>query len=194
MKVLDLQCQHAHSFEGWFGSEDDFQSQLARGLVECPMCGDARIIKKLSAPRLNLLSTRAEARSDNVSPAASPSAGAVAKVPESASTHAHDNALANTLANTLGNAPHAAMPAAMHTMLQDPQFQAAYLQMTRTLMAQTEDVGNQFAEEARKMHYGEADERAIRGQATQDEALELLDEGIDVMQLPLPKALKESLQ
>jgi hypothetical protein len=68
------------------------------------------------------------------------------------------------------------------------------LQMARTLMAQTEDVGNQFAEEARKMHYGEADERAIRGQATQDEALELLDEGIDVMQLPLPKALKESLQ
>jgi hypothetical protein len=186
MKVLDLQCQHAHSFEGWFGSEDDFQSQLVRGLVECPMCGDARIIKKLSAPRLNLLSTRAETRSDNASPALSSSSGAVAKVPESASAHAHDNTLSNT--------PHAAMPAAMQTMLQDPQFQAAYLQMARTLMAQTEDVGNQFAEEARKMHYGEADERAIRGQATQDEALELLDEGIDVMQLPLPKALKESLQ
>ena len=40
MKVLDLQCPHAHSFEGWFGSEDDFQDQLARGLVECPVCGD----------------------------------------------------------------------------------------------------------------------------------------------------------
>ena len=54
MKVLDLQCQHHHSFEGWFGSEDDFQSQNARLLVECPFCGDHQITKMLSAPRLNL--------------------------------------------------------------------------------------------------------------------------------------------
>jgi hypothetical protein len=40
MKVLNLQCAHGHGFEGWFGSEDDFQDQLGRGLVECPMCGD----------------------------------------------------------------------------------------------------------------------------------------------------------
>ena len=54
MKVLDLQCSQQHSFEGWFGSEDDFQSQLSRGLVQCPLCGNAEIIKKLSAPRFNL--------------------------------------------------------------------------------------------------------------------------------------------
>ncbi len=191
MKVLDLQCQHAHSFEGWFGSEDDFQSQLARGLVECPMCGDASITKKLSAPRLNLLGARSQAHSDTA-PSSSSSAGVVANAP--AASAAHASALQIKLENMPANGSHTLTPAAMQTMLQDPQFQAAYLQMARTLMAQTEDVGNQFAEEARKMHYGEADERAIRGQATQDEALELLDEGIDVMQLPLPKALKESLQ
>ena len=54
MKVLDLQCSQQHSFEGWFGSEDDFQNQLTRGLVQCPMCGIAEITKKLSAPRFNL--------------------------------------------------------------------------------------------------------------------------------------------
>ena len=54
MKVLNLQCSHAHGFEGWFASEDDFQSQLSRGLVECPMCGDTAVVKLLSAPRLNL--------------------------------------------------------------------------------------------------------------------------------------------
>src|SRR5687768_5661899 len=54
MKVLDLQCSHRHSFEGWFGSEVDFQDQLGRGLVECPLCGDIAISKMLSAPRLNL--------------------------------------------------------------------------------------------------------------------------------------------
>ena len=54
MKVLNLQCSHSHSFEGWFASENDFQSQLARGLVECPLCGDTHVSKMLTAPRLNL--------------------------------------------------------------------------------------------------------------------------------------------
>ena len=57
MKVLDLFCADDHAFEGWFGSEDDFQSQLARGLVQCPLCGNAHIRKGLSAPRLNLRSS-----------------------------------------------------------------------------------------------------------------------------------------
>ena len=57
MKVLDLKCAHQHVFEGWFASEDDFQSQLTRDLVQCPMCGDAAISKQLSAPRLNLGAT-----------------------------------------------------------------------------------------------------------------------------------------
>ena len=60
MKVLDLQCAHDHRFEGWFDSEDDFQSQLARGLLTCPMCGSDRVQKKLSAPRLNLVGARVE--------------------------------------------------------------------------------------------------------------------------------------
>ncbi|MGA1725517.1 MAG: DUF1178 family protein, partial [Burkholderiaceae bacterium] len=54
MKVLDLACEVGHSFEGWFGSEDDYLDQRARGLVTCPACGSATIEKKLSAPRLNL--------------------------------------------------------------------------------------------------------------------------------------------
>ena len=55
MKVLDLQCGLRHSFEGWFGSEEAFQSQLARGLVECPMCADKAVVKMPSAPRLNTI-------------------------------------------------------------------------------------------------------------------------------------------
>jgi hypothetical protein len=179
MKVLDLQCQHAHSFEGWFGSEDDFQSQLVRGLVECPLCGDATITKKLSAPRLNLSGSR-----------------------EVAVAHqATDSVAGRALSTEAGNSESSNGPAkdqtkdpVMQAMLQDPQFQAAYLHMARKIMANTEDVGNQFAEEARKIHYGEAKERGIRGQASHDERMELLEEGIDVMPLPLPKALKEPLQ
>ena len=75
-----------------------------------------------------------------------------------------------------------------------PALQAAWLQLARKVVANTEDVGPRFADEARRMHHGEIQERAIRGQATAQEALQLLDEGIAVMPLPLPAAAKETLQ
>lgn len=143
MKVLDLQCSQNHSFEGWFASEDEFQSQLARGLVECPLCGDRTVSKMLSAPRLNLGATQPAPRQEVVS-----------------------------------------MP--------DASLQAAWLKMVRHVMANTEDVGERFAEEARGIHYGETEERAIRGQASREETEALLEEGIAVLPLPVPKSLKET--
>jgi len=72
--------------------------------------------------------------------------------------------------------------------------QAAWLRAVQHVMNNTDDVGDRFAEEARKIHYGEADERAIRGKATPDEAEALRDEGIDVVSLPVPAAFKGTLQ
>jgi len=46
-------------------------------------------------------------------------------------------------------------------------------------------VGDQFADEARRIHYGEADEREIYGQATLDEAQDLIEEGVPVAPLPM---------
>ena len=71
--------------------------------------------------------------------------------------------------------------------------QAAWLEVAKHVIANTEDVGSSFASEARKIHYGEADERAIRGQATQDQTMELLEEGIDVKPMPIPDSLKRPL-
>lgn len=68
------------------------------------------------------------------------------------------------------------------------------MQMVRRVMANTEDVGERFAEEARKIHYGESDERGIRGQATPEETEALLDEGIAVVPLPVPPGFKDTLQ
>jgi len=62
------------------------------------------------------------------------------------------------------------------------------------VLAHTEDVGPQFAEEARKIHYGESEARHIRGQATREETEALLDEGIEVLPLPVPENLKGPLQ
>jgi len=54
LKVFDLQCEHGHLFEGWFGSHEDYDSQQARGLVACPVCNSVSVSKRLSAPRLNV--------------------------------------------------------------------------------------------------------------------------------------------
>src|SRR5437667_66727 len=58
MKVLNLRCTNEHRFEGWFASEDDFQSQFERALVECPMCGDKSISRLPTAPHLSMAKAR----------------------------------------------------------------------------------------------------------------------------------------
>jgi hypothetical protein len=160
MKVLDLHCSQDHSFEGWFASEDDFQGQLARGLLECPLCGDKAIAKLPSAPRLNLGGGEA-----------APGAPA-----------------------TFGGEPAAMGAPTSVAALPQAAMQAAWLRVVRQVMARTEDVGQRFAEEARRIHYGEAGERAIRGQATREQTRELLDEGIAVMPLPIPAGFDGPVQ
>jgi hypothetical protein len=72
--------------------------------------------------------------------------------------------------------------------------QAMWMQAVRHVLATTEDVGPKFAEEARRIHYGETPQRGIRGQASPDERAALQDEGIEVMPLPIPEGLKGPLQ
>lgn len=175
MKVLNLQCGQRHSFEGWFGSEDDFQSQLARGLVECPMCADKTVAKMPSAPRLNF--------------------GGHAP-PGAASEQTHTSASSSPAAVKDAERSTALSLATEQPAQSGPSHeqQAAFLNAVRHVLANTEDVGDRFANQARAMHYGDAEPRSIRGQATQREAVELTEEGIHVMALPMPAALKETLQ
>jgi hypothetical protein len=76
----------------------------------------------------------------------------------------------------------------------EADLQAMWMKAVRHAMANTDDVGERFAEEARRIHYGETAARGIRGQATPDEREALRDEGIEVMSLPLPPALKGPVQ
>ena len=80
------------------------------------------------------------------------------------------------------------------TMPTSAQLQAMFLKVAREIAANSEDVGEKFAEEARRIHYKEAPERAIRGVATSDEARELHEEGVPVMPLPFGDLLKRDLQ
>ena len=65
--------------------------------------------------------------------------------------------------------------------------QMLYSRMLDELLTKTEDVGRDFPDEARKIFYGKAAERAIRGEATQEQHDELVDEGIPVARFPVPK-------
>jgi len=71
---------------------------------------------------------------------------------------------------------------------------ALWLQTVRHVLAHTEDVGERFPEEARRIHYGEVEARGIRGHATPEEREALREEGIDVVPLPIPAALKGPIQ
>ncbi len=72
--------------------------------------------------------------------------------------------------------------------------QSQWLRAVRRVMSSTEDVGERFPEEARRIHYGEVEERGIRGRASREDAEALREEGIEVMALPIPDALKGPLQ
>jgi hypothetical protein len=74
------------------------------------------------------------------------------------------------------------------------QLQRQWFEIARQVIANTEDVGERFAEEARRMHYNESPQRGIRGIASEEERTMLAEEGIDVAVLPLPMALKQPLQ
>ncbi|SAL55836.1 hypothetical protein AWB70_04794 [Caballeronia cordobensis] len=154
MKVLDLKCSHDHRFEGWFASTEEFESQLSRKLVACPVCAATDVSRMPSAPRLNLSSSRGDAPPAQHAPTGAQAAAA----PEAAA------------------------------------LQARALKFMRELIEKTENVGDRFAEEARRIHYNEAPARNIRGVTTPEDAHALLEEGIDVMPLPVPDALKEPLQ
>jgi hypothetical protein len=76
----------------------------------------------------------------------------------------------------------------------EADLQALWMKAVRHAIENTDDVGERFAEEARRIHYGETEARGIRGQATPDEREALREEGIEVMSLPLPPALKGPVQ
>jgi len=52
MIVFDLKCGAGHVFEAWFGSSGDYEDQRARGLLSCPLCGDAEVAKAVMAPNV----------------------------------------------------------------------------------------------------------------------------------------------
>ncbi|QMV74579.1 DUF1178 family protein [Comamonas piscis] len=168
MKVFNLRCPLGHFFEGWFASEAAFEQQKSQGWLSCPLCNSHDIVKGLSAPHL--------ARKSNSLPQTLPSAAAA---PSAASAPPPSRAV---------------LPPPDAPLSDAQRLQQAWLEISRQVVANTEDVGSSFADLARQMHEGEVDARPIRGTATADEHQALVEEGIDVLPLLLPEASKHRLQ
>jgi hypothetical protein len=143
--IFDLKCApQGHVFEAWFGSTADYEAQKERGLVACPICGSADVMKAPMAPAVG----------------AKGNAGASPASPELVSGD----------------------PAQVKAML------AAAAALQKKMLESSEGVGDRFADEARAIHIGEAEARAIHGRATREQAESLVDDGIPVAPLPFPVA------
>ena len=143
MKVFNLQCEDGHSFEGWFRSDEDFTSQISKGLFSCPICENSTINRMPSAAHIQSNKTRVDKKNNNSI---------------------------------------------------SYEVQKKIVEVAKQILQDSENVGNRFAEEARKIHRNESEIRSIYGTATHEESQELKDEGIEVLTLPLEKVRKNILK
>lgn len=104
---------------------------------------------------------------------------AITKVPTANIRRAEADTPPAVQANSGAAAEKATMPMSM-------PYRAQMQAFIEHMLSSAEDVGKQFAAEARRIHREEAAPRSIRGQATREETEDLLEEGIPVLPLPVP--------
>ena len=154
MIKYQLICNQNHEFEGWFHGSAAYDEQAANGLLRCPLCDSDQVKRALMTPNLSSTNLRKST------------------APTSASRAGH--------AVSPDRAP----------LMQAEQVQAygaalaELRQLRQKIVKDCRDVGDNFAEEARKIHYGESEPEGIYGQTTQEERESLKDEGIEIFDMP----------
>lgn len=166
-------CEEGHGFDAWFASSATFDDQVGRSNVACPQCGSTAVTRGLMAPAVRSSRKREAAANADA-------ARGAAATPEAAGG-------ADAAAGESGGAP--IRPGEKVRLARLEAAQKAYLEAVRQIrahiVANATDVGPAFPEEARRIHYGESDPRGIYGQASPEEARELVEEGIEVMPIPV---------
>lgn len=160
-----LRCAEDHAFDGWFKDSAAFEVQAKRGLVSCPQCGDVQVRRALMAPAV-----AKRARGDR------------AKAPAQAPGPVVDES-----GQPVSKPAPAQPPAAGGRM---PDHIRGMLQRLRAEVEKNcEDVGDNFATEARRIHNGESEARGIYGNTTPEQAEALAEDGIEVARIPwVPRA------
>ena len=154
MIVYQLRCSNGHEFEAWFRDSKTYDRQVKDGDVNCPHCSDTHVCKAVMAP--------------NIAPSRS-RAGAL---------------MAEEMSEAAAPAPRSDAGAEVRARQVADKILEAVGAFRRHVEENCEDVGDKFAEEAKRIHYGEAEERGIYGQATDEEAEDLTEEGVEFYRLP----------
>ena len=164
-----LRCERGHAFESWFQDSSSFEKQAKRGLVSCPMCDSVKVEKSIMAPQIPRKGRTAEQRAS-----------------EERTVRAVARQKKQKAEAVAAPAPEATAPSPESlVMAQDTEFRAKLKELRDHIKANADNVGEQFPEQARKMHYGEIEHRPIYGDASPTEAKALIEEGVDVLPLPV---------
>ncbi len=160
-----LICRCDHEFDAWFSSSAAYDAQEAGGQIVCPACGGHDVTKALMAPRIATAQNAPNTPTGHDQP---PTQTSGAQLPATAGAAPPASADAEKVRAIMGE----------------------LRQLRDRMVANSEYVGASFAEEARKIHYEEAPERAIHGEASREDVRKLDEEGIDILPLPrLPSDL-----
>jgi hypothetical protein len=154
MILYRLRCSKGHEFESWFKDSKAYERQEKKSLIGCAVCGDSKVARAVMSPRIGKKGKSVEVE-----------APAAAAVPAPAPSPEQQQM--------------AAMAAKMPKELRE-----ALLKVRTEVEKNCEHVGDKFADEARKIHYGESDKRGIYGETTDKEAQALAEEGIEFGRLP----------
>ncbi len=172
MILYDLRCRKGHVFEAWFRDSAAYDDQAEAGEVACPTCGSKKVAKAPMAPRLakgGLSKGGAETGEAQCAEARTAETQTAEAGPAEAGRAETETAKAETAKAETAKAAEA-------------------MRALRGLRRKVEDnfdyVGNGFAEEARKIHYGESDAHNIYGETSDEEAKELHDEGVAFTRIP----------
>lgn len=162
MILYRLRCRKGHEFDSWFKDSKAYERQEKRSLIGCPNCGDSKIVRAPMAPRIGKGSGKRTVTDIEMPGETQPPVPA-APSPEQRQAQQQMAALARQ------------MP---------PELREALLKVRAEVEKNCDDVGQNFAEEARKIHYGESSKRGIYGETSDEEAEELAEEGIEFGRLP----------
>ncbi len=158
MILYDLKCRKHHVFETWFRDSASYEEQVAAGAISCPTCGSRKVEKALMAPRLS--------RSGRTRDAARQSG--------------EDKGRGGP-----GGGPGGKMATrAVKETAEAAEVMGKLRELRQNVEENCDYVGGEFAEEARKIHYGEEDPRNIYGETSDKQAEELHEEGVTFSRIP----------
>ena len=164
-----LQCERGHAFESWFQDSASFDRQAKRGLVSCPLCDSVKVVKSIMAPQIPRKGRTSEQRAGE-------------EKTLRATARRKKAAAASDAASVPAATP---SPEPLLMAKQETELLGKMKELRDHIKANADNVGEQFPEQARKMHYGEIEHRPIYGDASPTEAKALIEEGVEVMPLPM---------